>query len=112
MHSLDVVWILQFFSFTFRDKMYPCVLVHWFSPLDEEHDKDTGMWMVQPEATPNGAPVISVIHLDCILRVAHLLPIYGDAPISATMTFHDSLDAFPAYYVNKYADHHMFEIAS
>jgi hypothetical protein len=112
MRGLDVVQILQFFSFTFRDKMYPCALVRWFSPLDEERDEDTGMWMVQPEVTPDGAPVISVIHLDCILRAAHLLPIYGNTPVPVTMTFHDSLDAFPAYYVNKYADHHAFEIAS
>jgi len=91
---------------------YPCALIHWFSLLDDEHDKDMGMWMVEPEVAPDGAPVISVIHLDCVLCAAHLLPIYGDAPIPINMTFHDSLDAFPAYYVNKYADHHAFKIAS
>jgi hypothetical protein len=112
MRGLDVVRILLFFSFTYGDVTYPCALVHWFSLLDDERDEDTGMWMVEPEVAPDGAPVISVIHLECVLRAAHLLPIYGDAPIPVTMTFHDSLDAFPAYYVNKYADHHAFEIAS
>jgi hypothetical protein len=112
MRGLDVVRVLSFFSFTYRDVTYPCALVYWFSLLDEEHDEDTGMWMVQLEVAPDGAPVISVIHLDCILHAAHLLPIYGDAPVPLAMTPHDALDAFTAYYVNKFADHHAFEVAS
>ena len=62
--------------------------------------------------TPLGEPVISVIHVDRIYRAAHLFPIYGNAPIPATISLHNSLDAFSAFYVNKYADHHAFEIAS
>ena len=49
MRGLSVVRILLFFSFVFNDKTYPCALVCWFSPIGEEHDEDTGMWMVQPE---------------------------------------------------------------
>ena len=112
MCGLDIVRILLFFLFTYGDVTYPYALVHWFLFLDDEHDEDMGIWTVEPEVAPDGAPVISVIHLDCVLHAAHLLPIYGDAPIPINMTFHDSLDAFPAYYVNKYADHHAFEIAS
>jgi hypothetical protein len=112
MRGLNVVQILLFFSFMYRNVIYPCTLVCWFSLLDEDRDEDTGMWMVQPEVSPDSVPVISVIHLDCVLCATYLLPIYGDAPISTTMTFHDLLDAFLAYYINKYADHHAFEIAS
>jgi hypothetical protein len=112
MRGLDVVRILLFFSFTSDGEMFPCALVRWFSLLDEEHDEDTGMWTVQPEVNPDGTPAILVIHLDCILRAAHLLPIYGNAPVPMAMSFHHSLDAFSAFYVNKYADHHAFEIAS
>jgi hypothetical protein len=80
MHGLDVVRVLLLFSFTLGDVTYPCALVHWFMFVEEEHDEDPGMWMVQPE-TDNGLPVLSVIHLDCIFRAAHLLPVYGDNPI-------------------------------
>jgi hypothetical protein len=112
MRGLDVVRILLFFSFTSRSETYPCALVHWFSLVEEERDDDTGMWMVQPEVTDDGLPVISIIHLDCIFRAAHLLPVYGNDPIPDNISLHNSLDAFTAFYVNKYADHHAFEIAS
>jgi hypothetical protein len=111
MRGLDVVRILLFFSFTFEAVTYPCALVHWFSLVNEERDEDTGMWVVQPEVT-DGLPVISVIHLDCMFRAAHLLPVFGDDPIPENISPHNSLDAFAAFYVNKYIDHHAFEIAS
>ena len=69
------------------------------------------MWMVQPAVTEDGLPDVSVIPLDCVIRAAHLLPIYGDTPIPDNVSHHNSLDAFVAFYVNKYADHHAFEIA-
>jgi hypothetical protein len=112
MRGLDVIRILRFFSFAFCGVSYPCALVRWFSLVNEDRDEDTGMWMVQPEVTSDGSPAISVIHLDCIFRAAHLLPIYGDTPVPNTISHHNSLDAFSAFYVNKYADHHAFEIAS
>lgn len=76
MRGLDVVRILLFFSFEFKAVTYPCALVHWFSLVEEERDEDTGMWMIQPEVA-DGSPVVSVIHLDCIFRAAHLLPIFA-----------------------------------
>jgi hypothetical protein len=111
MHGLSIVRILLFFSFVFNDKTYPCALVRWFSCIAEERDEDTGMWMVQPEVEANGSPSISVLHIDRIFRAAHLIPIYGDDPIGS-ISPHDSLDVFPGFYVNKYIDHHAFEIAS
>ena len=110
MRGLSIVRILLFFSFVFDGKTHPCALVRWFSPIAEECDEDTGMWMVQPEVEDDGSPTISVLHLDCIFRAAHLLPIYGDDPIGLVSP-HDSLDAFSAFYVNKYIDHHTFQIA-
>ena len=109
MHGLRIARILLFFSFVFNDKTYPCALVHWFSPSAEERDEDTGMWMVQPEVEDDGSPTISVLHLDRIFHAAHLLPIYGDDPIGS-ISPHDSLDVFHAFYVNKYIDHHAFQI--
>lgn len=108
--GLSVVRILLFFSFSFDEKTYACALVHWFSRIAEECDEDTGMWMVRPKVYDNGSPCISVVPLDRIFRAAHLLPIYGDDPIDS-ISPHDSLDVFPAFYVNKYIDHHAFQIA-
>lgn len=109
--ELSVVRILQFFSFVFDGKTYPCALVRWFSRISDERDEDTGMWMVQPKVEDNGSPSMSVLHIDRISRAAHLLPIYGDDPIGS-ISPHDSLDVFSAFYVNKYIDHHAFQIAS
>lgn len=110
-HGLSIVRILLFFSFVFDGKTYPCALVHRFSHLAEERDEDTGMWMVQPKVEDDGSPSISVLHIDRIFRAAHLLPIYGDDPIDS-ISPHDSLDVFNGFYINKYIDHHAFQIAS
>ncbi|KAF8881514.1 hypothetical protein CPB84DRAFT_1817258 [Gymnopilus junonius] len=82
---------------------YPCALVEWFSTI--------GMWMVEPNFNALGEWAQSVIHLGSILRCAHLMPVAGNVFISQRVKFHNSLDAFQAYYVNKYIDHHAHEIA-
>ena len=65
---------LLFFSFKFRGHKYSCALVHWLTPLDQP-DEDTGMWVVQPEFEGNGRCTLSIIHLDCVVRAVHLLPV-------------------------------------
>jgi hypothetical protein len=112
LRGMDVVRILLFFSFSFDGIMYPCALVRWYSLISEDRDNDTGMWMVEPDVKLDGSPAISVIHLDCICRAVLLLPIYGDACLPKSLSMHDSLDAFVSFYVNKYADHHAFEMVS
>ena len=54
---------------------------------------------------------MSVIHLDTILRGAHLMGIAGSHPIPHQLKYTDSLDAFKSFYVNKYIDYHAHEIA-
>jgi hypothetical protein len=110
MQGLDVVWIFLLFSFEFDGRKYPCALVHWFKRIGDEPDEDTGQWMVEPEVDADGERVFSIIHLDCILRAAHLLPIYGPDFIPKNLRFYHSLDAFLVFYVSKFADHHAFEI--
>ena len=112
MRGMDVVRVQMFFSFVFNDKTYPCALVHWYSKLGDAPDEDVGMWVVQPEVHSDGSPEISVIHLDCVIRAAHLLPVFGDRFISKDITFYNSLDAFKAFYVNRFIDHHAFELLS
>jgi hypothetical protein len=55
--------------------------------------------------------VCSVIHIDSILRAAHLLPVFGDEFIPRNFRYYQSLRAFQLYYVNKHADHHSHEVA-
>jgi hypothetical protein len=72
------------------------------------------MWIVTPDFV-RGQPEereMVVVHIDSMLRGAHLIGIAGKefVPV-ADFDFSDSLDAFEAFYVNKYADHHSHEIA-
>ena len=97
-----------FFSLKFRGKEYSCALVHWLVPFDELN-KDTGMWVVQPEFQGNGRRTLSIIPLDCVARAAHLLPVYGSSFSPEDFHFADSLDVFMAYFVNPYIDHHSNE---
>lgn len=107
----DVVRILLFFSFKVDSIVYPCALVSWYVSVVDKPCEETGMWMVEPELDKYGRRLVSVIHVDCILRAAHLLPIPGDEPVPVRLRHTDTLDAFTAFYVNKYADHHAHEIA-
>jgi hypothetical protein len=108
MRGMDVARVLLFFSFEFRDLRYPCALVQWYVKISEEPDDLTGMWIVEKEMK-DGEPLTSIIHLDSILRAAHLIPMFGDDFIPA-MDPSDTLDTFDTFYVNKFADHHAFEI--
>ena len=67
------------------------------------------MWKVRCEYK-NGNLVASVIHLDTILCCAHLLSVFGKEFLPVNFDPADTLDAFYAYYINKYADHHSHEI--
>jgi hypothetical protein len=110
MRGLDIVRVLLFFALPFRGKLYPCALVRWYTRLGDELHPDVGMWVVEPERE-RGEPVISVIHLDCIVCAAHLIPVYRGHRVPDGLNLTDSLDAFHAFYVSKFADHHIFEIA-
>lgn len=97
------------FSFNHNEITYPCALVEWFRTVGEKPDEDTGMWMVEPEFEAPRKRSMSVIHLDCVLRGAHLLPIFLDQPVPRNVSYFDSLSRFRAYYVNKWIDYHVFE---
>ena len=111
MQGMTIGCALLFFSFTFGDTYFPCALVHWLIPGNVPDD-DMGMWVVQPEFTANGHCTLSVIHLDSVVRAAHLLPIYGSSFVPEDFDFSDSLDAFLAYFVNNCIDHHSHKFLS
>jgi hypothetical protein len=74
-------------------------------------DEDTGMWVVQPEVDADGFPVMSMIHLDCVIRAAHLLPVFSsDIPLPRALHHSETLDSFKLFYINKFIDHHAFKI--
>ncbi|KAG2755597.1 hypothetical protein P692DRAFT_201801024 [Suillus brevipes Sb2] len=84
----------------------------WFYWITEERDEVTGMYMVAPSFDEDGSPNMSIIHIDSIVRGAHLLPIFGTQFVSQGLQFHHSLDIFRGYYINRFIDHHSFELAS
>ncbi|KAG0691477.1 hypothetical protein DFH29DRAFT_986272 [Suillus ampliporus] len=104
MQGMDIAQVLTFFSFRLRGGYYPCAVVRWFNRVSEGPDDDMGMWMVKPSSI--------VIHVDTIFHSAHLIPVYGTEPLPLPIKFHHVLDIFTLFYVNRYADHHAFEIAS
>ncbi|KAF8262344.1 hypothetical protein EI94DRAFT_1773205 [Lactarius quietus] len=109
--GLLVARVNLFFSFTFQDNVYPCALVQWFSTYGDLPCEDTGLWRVEPDLDARGRRACSVIHIDTILRSAHLIGVAGSQKLPRNFTHHDSLYAFQLFYVNKYADHHSHEIA-
>ncbi|KAF8424793.1 hypothetical protein L210DRAFT_3615092 [Boletus edulis BED1] len=112
MNGLEVVRILAFFSFHFQGNYYPCAAVHWYDRVGDEPDNDTGMWLVRPQFNQQQHRGISIIHVDSIYRAAQLIPVYRKHLVPPNLQPHHSYDSFRLYYVNKFADHHTFEIAS
>ncbi|THH03059.1 hypothetical protein EW146_g10514 [Bondarzewia mesenterica] len=77
MQGLHVTQVLLLFSFTYRQISYPCAIVKWFVPAADEPCDQTGMWLQKPDLNLDGQRVISVIHLDSVMRAAHLIGVYG-----------------------------------
>ena len=110
MRGMIVGQVKLLFSFTYDGVTYPCALINRFTRVGRAPDSVTGMWKVRPELDRYGNRVQSVEHLDVIFRSAHLIPVFGDGPLPTEFHYRDSLEAFTTYYINKYADHHMFEV--
>jgi hypothetical protein len=68
--------------------------------------------VVNPELNDDRDPHLDIVHIDCIYRAAHLVPVYeANIHISRSLMMHDTLDTFSHFDVNKYVDYHAFEIA-
>ena len=78
--------------------------------VGDDADEDTGLWVVEQDFNETGAPSAGIIHLDSIFRVAHLMGVCGEAYVPKTLTADNSLEFFDSFYVDKYVDHHAFEI--
>jgi hypothetical protein len=67
--------------------------------------------MVEPNFKLDGSQSMDIIHLDSVVGTAHLLGVFGEDFVPKDLSYNNSLDAFHSFYVNKFADHHAFEIA-
>ncbi|KAL1721408.1 hypothetical protein EV715DRAFT_288545 [Schizophyllum commune] len=98
MLGMSVLRVMMFFDFEHRGVHYPCALVEWFSREEDTPDADTGMWIVSADGE-DGERDISVVHIDTILRLAHLIPVYGtDFLPSRGIHFSNSLDIFDTFF--------------
>ncbi|KLO09228.1 hypothetical protein SCHPADRAFT_834269 [Schizopora paradoxa] len=120
--GLTVGRALLLFSFKHDGQEHSCALVHWFEreANSAAPHVDTGMWVVKPEyqrvragarQPQTRVPALEIISVDSILRAAHLIPAYGNEFISLEINYSNVLSKFDRYFVNKYADHHAYEIA-
>ena len=111
MCGMLVARVLLFFSFhdPLMDWEIPCALVNWFMPVSEQRDDVMGMWEFRLEMV-GARPTLEVIHLDSIVRAAHLLPHYGRGFLPENFDAADSLDAFRSYFVNDIIDYHAHEL--
>jgi hypothetical protein len=111
MHGMLIACVLLFFSF--HDPVLceeiPCALVNWFMPVSDQRDEVMGMWEFKPEMVGT-RPTLEVIHLDTIVRGAHLLPNYGRGFLPEDFDAMLALDAFRSYFVNHVIDYHAHEL--
>ena len=98
------------FSFALGEEVFECALVHEFCRSFADPDPDNGMWVFEPDHDRDRYRIMSVVPLDSIVRAAHLLPLFkGDTPVPREINFTHTLDAFKAFYLNRYIDYHAFE---
>ena len=103
------VW--TFLSFSCDDTVYPCALIDHFKQVGRGPDPITGMWRVQPEIVGSQHQQ-STVHINTILHNVHLILVFGTGSIPHRVHYSNSLDIFSLYYVNNYANHHLFEVVS
>lgn len=110
MLGMEIARVHCFLSFDFQGMTYPCALIRWYTRLGDTPDYDTGLWTVRPQFDAVGGPSFAIIHLDAVIRAAHLLPVFNGEPIPKTYKFHQTLDIFDSFYINKYIDYHAFDL--
>ena len=96
---------------------YECALVHDYQVVNPSPDEITGMAIVK-RAMRGSLPRARVVPLNNILRAVHLIPVFsqlGTKQIPKKYEHKLTLDdrqLFKQFYVNKFIDHHAFEILS
>lgn len=105
-HCFRIGRVRLFFSIRHDDIQYSCALIEWFTLFGDSADRDTGMWVVQPEYSPDGSRSASVVDVGSIVRNSHLMPVFGEELLPFNIHFSHTLDIFASFFVNKYVDYH------
>lgn len=108
--GMEPAQVLLFFSFVYETDTIECAFIRWYTPIASTPDKETGMWIVEPETMHDQNPSLAVIPLNAVVRGVHLIPEFGHTQIPEDYDYRLSLDVFPSFYVNCYSDHHMFDL--
>lgn len=108
--GLTVARVHQFFSFPFKGNFHTVALVEHFKLVGDDVDETTGMWVVRRDKH-RSRPRMSVIPVQNIFRAAHLIPLYDDRIIPGQFSHLETLDHYPKFFVNRFADYHAFETA-
>ncbi|KAJ6521383.1 hypothetical protein DFH09DRAFT_1251126 [Mycena vulgaris] len=103
--GMSAVQVLLLFSFSHNGVDYLCTLVEWFKKVGQSPNIETEL------THPGGSRLTTIVHLDTLLRGAHLIPVYGTGHIHIGFHHIYSLNALKSFHVNKYVDHHANEIA-
>ncbi|KAF9039653.1 hypothetical protein BDZ89DRAFT_1035280 [Hymenopellis radicata] len=98
--GLDVMQIMLLLSLKHGGVEYPCALVYWFKKTADRPDDVTGMWVVEPDYHRR-RPMLTVVHLDAILRGSHLIPVYGPQPVPVGLHYSNTLNCFDFYYQDR-----------
>ena len=113
-HALSIACLHLLFSLYHVNTLHLCALVDDFEPVGAQPDKHTGMWQVKCSIDPYLCRQVScIISLHDILCAAHLIPVFcGTDLIPNNAIPETTLDSMHhgEFYVNKYVDHHAFEI--
>lgn len=108
--GMFVAQVMAFLKLKYNRVKYPCAVVSTFSTVGDSVCPQTGMWVVRRDLDEDGTPELMIVHLDAILRAAHLIGIAGSSTIPHNLSYSDSLFAFKTFYVNKFIDYHAHEI--
>ena len=108
---------VRLFSFKHNQAFYECALVHGYQVVNPSPDEITRMAIVK-RAMRRSLPRARVVPLNDILRAVHLILVFsqlGTKHIPKKYKHEDILNdrkLFKQFYVNKFIDHHGFEILS
>jgi hypothetical protein len=109
--GLRVARLRLFFSIQHEGIEYPCALVEWYSTVGSHPDPVTGYWKLQKCRVGTLRNLErSVIHLDCILRGAHLVPVFDTFWVPLGLNYTMTLDFFGRFYLNHHIDPHAYEV--
>ena len=67
------------------------------------------MWLVECEFYDE-EPYLAVVHVCSIFHAVHLLPFFKKEWVPQGFSHSNTLDKYTKFYVNRFADHHLFEM--